>query len=172
MDSNQFSVHILALSDKLYRFARSILRDDSDAKDAVQNLSLKLWEKREKLDQIDNISAFTMQAMRNLCLDTIRRQRPTEELNENTEWDEYGPHGQAEHTDTKEYILKLINKLPEMQRTIIRLRDVEEMEISEIATIMLLTENAVSVNLSRARQKIRDKILAEQNIVNSTTWKE
>ena len=65
----------------------------------------------------------------------------------------------------------MIDNLPELQRTIIRMRDVEEMEISEIAYITSLTENAVSVNLSRARQKIREQILNEQKRVEDTIWK-
>jgi len=59
-----------------------------------------------------------------------------------------------------------------LQRTIIRMRDVEGMDLSEIAYITSLTENAVSVNLSRARQKIRQRIIYEQKCVEETVWKE
>lgn len=56
--------------------------------------------------------------------------------------------------------------LPEMQRTIIRMKDVEEMEITEIAGMMSITENAVAVNLSRARKKLREMILTHQQKEN------
>jgi len=65
----------------------------------------------------------------------------------------------------------MIDDLPELQRTVIRMRDVEGMELSEIADITSLSENAVTVNLSRARQKIREKIIYEQNRVEETVWK-
>jgi RNA polymerase sigma-70 factor (ECF subfamily) len=65
----------------------------------------------------------------------------------------------------------MINQLPELQRTIIRMRDVEEMDIAEIAFITSISENAVGVNLSRARQKIREQILKEQKRVEETVWK-
>ena len=70
-----------------------------------------------------------------------------------------------------ERIRVMIDCLPELQRTIIRMRDVEGMEISEIAFVTTLSENAVSVNLSRARQKIREQILNEQKRVDQTVWK-
>jgi len=57
-----------------------------------------------------------------------------------------------------------------MQRSIMRMRDVEEMEISEIAYIMNLTENAVTVNLSRARTKVKTQILNELQATNNTIW--
>jgi len=56
----------------------------------------------------------------------------------------------------------MIDLLPEMQRAIIRMKDVEEMEVAEIAEIMSITENAVTVNLSRARKKLREMILTHQ----------
>lgn len=73
------------------------------------------------------------------------------------------PHQLIEQKDMTNYVKQLIDKLPELQRTIIHLRDVEGLEISEIATITATTENAVSVNLSRARQKLRKELMAIWN---------
>ncbi|MDR3652446.1 MAG: RNA polymerase sigma factor [Paludibacter sp.] len=171
MDSAQFNNQILALSDKLYRLAKSILRNVEAAQDAVQDLSLKLWEKRVKLDEVENIQAFTMRAMRNLCLDTIRQQHDEDEFPNEMEFIEPNPHQQIEQKDLVNRIREMIDNLPELQRTIIRMRDVEGLELYEIAYITTLTENAVSVNLSRARQKIREQILKEQKIVEETVWK-
>lgn len=171
MDSIRFNNQILALSDKLFRFARSILHDVNAAQDAVQELNLKLWEKRQALDDVENMPAFAMRAMRNLCLDTIRRSRDMEDLPGDTEFYEPNPYQQIEMKDMASRVRHMIDCLPELQRTIIRMRDVEEMEISEIAYVTALTENAVSVNLSRARQKIREQILNEQKRVEETVWK-
>ena len=171
MDTNQFNAQILTLSDKLFRLAKSILCNAEAAQDAVQELSLKLWEKRSKLDEVDNMPAFTMRAMRNLCLDTIRQQRDEDELPAEMEFVEPNPHQQIEQKDLVTRVRKMIDELPELQRTIIRMRDVEGMEIAEIAYVTSLTENAVSVNLSRARQKIRERIIYEQKRVEETVWK-
>ena len=69
-------------------------------------------------------------------------------------------------------IMKMIDVLPELQRTIVRLRDVEGLEFAEIALITGHTENAIRVNLSRGRQTVREKILNEQQKTDNTIWKE
>ena len=171
MDPKQFNTQILSLSDRLFRLAKSILRNAEAAQDAVQDLNLKLWEKRSALDEIENMPAFTMKSMRNLCLDTIRQQREENELPVEIEFTEPNPYQQTEQKDLVKRIRDMIDDLPELQRTVIRMRDVEGMELSEIADITSLSENAVTVNLSRARQKIREKIIYEQNRVEETVWK-
>ena len=171
MESTQFNTQILNHSDKLFRFAKSILRNVDAAQDAVQELILKLWEKKDQLDEVENLQAFTMRSMRNLCLDTIRQRRDEVEIPIEFEYIEPNPYHQVERKDLATRIRIMIDNLPELQRTIIRMRDVEEMEIAEIGYVMSLTENAVSVNLSRARQKIREQILIEQKRVEETVWK-
>jgi RNA polymerase sigma-70 factor (ECF subfamily) len=171
MESTQFNTQILNHSDKLYRLAKSILRNENAAQDAVQELNMKLWEKRSVLDEVENIQAFTMRSMRNLCLDTLRQQKDEDEIPVEFEYVEPNPYQQTEQKDIASKIRTMINQLPELQRTIIRMRDVEEMEIAEIAFITSISENAVSVNLSRARQKIREQILKEQKRVEETVWK-
>ena len=172
MELKQFNNQILILSDKLYRLAKSMLRNADAAQDAVQELSMKLWEKKQNLDNVENIQAFTMRAMRNLCLDTIRQQHEEDELPAEIEYFELDPYQQIEQKDMAGKIKDLIDRLPELQRTIMRMRDVEGMEITEIAYITSITENAVSVNLSRARQKIREKLLYDQKRVEEKIWKE
>jgi len=171
MESTQFNSQILNHSDKLFRLSKSILRNVDAAQDAVQELTMKLWEKRQKLDEVENIQAFTMRSMRNLCLDVIRQNREEDELPVEIEYVEPNPHQQTELKDLTTRIRDMIDHLPELQRTIIRMRDVEEMDIAEIAYVTSITENAVSVNLTRARQKIREQILNEQKKVEETVWK-
>ncbi|MDR2127217.1 MAG: RNA polymerase sigma factor [Prevotellaceae bacterium] len=161
MNTKQFNDKILKLADKTYRLAKSILYDEHAAQDAVQDLNLKLWEKRGKLDKIENITGFVLRAMRNLCLDRLRRKHVENELQNDLEYRESDPHSQLEKKDMATRATVLINQLPELQRTIIRMRDVEGLELDEIAEITSLTENAVRVNLSRARQKIRTQLLTE-----------
>lgn len=171
MDSSQFSTQILTISDKLFRLAKSILRSGDAAQDAVQELNMKLWEKRKSLNEVENVQAFAMRSMRNLCLDTLRQSKEEDELPPEAEYSQPNPHQQTEQKDMVLRIRNMIDYLPELQRTIIRMRDVEGLEISEIAYITSLTENAVTVNLSRARQKIREQILNEYKRVEETIWK-
>ncbi len=170
MDSSQFKLQILTMSDKLFRLAKSILHSDDDAKDALQELNLKLWERKDQLDVVENFPAFAMRSMRNLCIDSIRITKDKTEITQDLIYDEPNPHIQTENSDMVSRIRLMIDRLPELQSTIIRMRDVEEMEISEIAFITNLTPNAVTVNLSRARQKIRDKIFNELKRVEEQVW--
>ena len=172
MDASMFNSLFTALSGKLYRLAKSMLRHTEEAEDALQEVQLKLWEKHYELDAIENPEGFAMRTMRNLCLDKIRKVHDTSELNEELISKNKNPYEQTELNDLTDRIKGLIDRLPEMQRSIIRMRDVEEMEISEIAYIMKLTENAVTVNLSRARTKVKSQILNELQATNNTIWNE
>lgn len=172
MDASMFNSLFTALSGKLYRLAKSMLRHTEEAEDALQEVQLKLWEKHYELDAIENPEGFAMRTMRNLCLDKIRKVHDTSELNEELISKNKNPYEQTELNDLTDRIKGLIDRLPEMQRSIIRMRDVEEMEISEIAYIMKLTENAVTVNLSRARTKVKTQILNELQATNNTIWNE
>lgn len=172
MDASMFNSLFTALSGKLYRLAKSMLRHTEEAEDALQEVQLKLWEKHYELDAIENPEGFAMRTMRNLCLDKIRKVHDTSELNEELISKNKNPYEQTELNDLTDRIKGLIDRLPEMQRSIMRMRDVEEMEISEIAYIMKLTENAVTVNLSRARTKVKTQILNELQATNNTIWNE
>lgn len=159
MNIRQFQYQILCHSDKSYRMALSILKNESSAKDALQELMMRLWEKRDQLDAITNHQAFVLTSMRNQCFDMIRKQTYMHDIPVDTEYNAPNPHQETEQMDMLNHIGILIDELPEMQRTILRMKDVEEMELDEIAQIMSMTENAVTVNLSRARKKLRDMII-------------
>ena len=166
MNAQQFQDQILCYSDKLYRMALSVLKDKSLSQDAFQELMMRMWEKRRQLEVIENRQAFLLTSMRNLCLDMLRKQPTNGELSPHAAYPAPGPHQLTEEADTVNTINRMIDLLPEMQRTIIRMKDVEEMEITEIAVLMSITENAVTVNLSRARKKLRQMILAHQQKEN------
>jgi len=158
MDATIFSNKMLPLAAPLYRMAKSILLDDELAKDSVQDLYLKLWEKRTTLHKIEDMTAFALKVLRNLCLDKLRKKKETDAVSEEWEVAHINVLKEIEEKDMIKIIKQLINQLPELQKTIIRLRDVEGFEIKEIAYITSTTENAVTVNLSRARQKIRERL--------------
>ena len=171
MHKSTFDKNIIPLSDPLFRLAKSILQNTDDANDAVQDLNLKLWERRAELSNVENLSGFIFRSMRNLCLDILRKRREECDTSEEQVYDAPNPHQQTELRDMVKRVQLMIVRLPELQRTIIQMRDVEGMEIAEIAYIAELTENAVSVNLSRARQKIREQILNEQKREEAHLWK-
>ncbi|HBL78001.1 MAG: hypothetical protein A2W90_01155 [Bacteroidetes bacterium GWF2_42_66] len=166
MTAKDFKIHILPVSNKLLRFAIQFLKDDEQAKDVVQDVFLKLWQKREELAKVENVEAFAMRMVRNRCLDMIRLNRsvPVEDdkirrLNDGKS----DPDREMDLSETALLVRNAIEKLPEVQRQVMWLRDIEQMEYEEIAGITEMEINALRVNLSRARKKVRDELLKHQN---------
>jgi len=151
------------LRPKLYRFALTFTRRTDEAEDVVQEIGIKLWERREELETLRNVEAYAMSAVRNRCLDHARSpHRRTDELMEiHDTAHEQTPHEQLEKTDMAAFVRRLIDRLPEQQQMVIRLRDIEGYELDEIAEILGINDGAVRTNLSRARQKIRDELLKQ-----------
>jgi len=72
MLSGDFKKDVLPLCNKLLRFAFQILQDEEEAKDVLQDIYLKLWQKRDDLGKVENMEAFAMRMIRNRCLDVVR----------------------------------------------------------------------------------------------------
>ena len=162
MIARDFKTNILPVSKKLLRFATHFLKDEDEAKDAVQDVFLKLWQKRDELEKIENIEAYAMQMTRNRCLDAIRTNRTVAisvETDRKIKEESVDVHLQVEYSESATQIKKLIDKLPDLQRTIMNMRDIEQLSYDEIAETTALQINAIRVNLSRARKKVRDEFL-------------
>ena len=146
---------------KLFRFACRMLKSVPEAEDVVQEVLIRLWKRRDKLSTYKSIEAFAMVITKNLCLDHLKRAgAKTDELTESHEqYTERTPYVQMETTDSYRKIKALIDLLPDQQRMIIHLRDIEGYGYDEIAEITGLTENTIRVNLSRARKKVRETMI-------------
>jgi RNA polymerase sigma factor (sigma-70 family) len=166
MLAGEFKNEVLPLCNKLQRFAFQILQNEEEAKDALQDVYLKLWQKRDELGKVENLEAFTMRMMRNRCVDVIRSRRTVsvEVLKKvSLPDDAISDHNHLENADLAGFVRIIITGLPDIQRSIIHLRDIEMLEYEEIAEVTQMTVNAIKVNLSRARKKVRDEILKIQN---------
>jgi len=162
MIARDFKTNILPVSKKLLRFATLFLKDEDDAKDVVQDVFLKLWQKRDELEKIDNIEAFAMRMTKNRCLDVIRAGKTipiSADTDRKMREESVDVHIQVEFSESANQIKKLINGLPDLQRTVMYLRDIEQLSYDEIAETTELQLNAIRVNLSRARKKVRDEFL-------------
>jgi RNA polymerase sigma-70 factor (family 1) len=160
MVDSDFKTRVLPTSKKLLRFAVHFLKDEDQAKDAVQDVFLKLWQKKEELNQIENMEAFAMQMTRNRCLDILRANKvvPIDaETDRKMKQETIDVHSQIELSEAAGQVKKLIEQLPDLQQKVIHLRDIEQLEYEEIAERTGLQVNAIRVNLSRARKKVRDE---------------
>jgi len=166
MPVRDFKIDVLPMGSKLLRFARQILQNEEEAKDVIQDIFLKLWQKREELANVDNLEAFTIRMTRNKCLDVVRARRTVSMeviKKKGKEEEESSDTDYLENSEMSGLVKRIITKLPDIQRTIIHLRDIEQLEYEEIAEATELNVNTIRVNLSRARKKVRDEILKIQN---------
>lgn len=163
-----FRTDVLPLKNELFRLALRITLNRAEAEDVVQETMLKVWNRREQWKQIESIEAFCMTICRNTALD---RQKRTENSNASLEDVEhetpdhsYGanPEEQAVQHDRVERVRRLMERLPEKQRTCMQLRDVEGKTYKEIACVMGITEQQVKVNIFRARQTIKQEYLKQE----------
>jgi RNA polymerase sigma-70 factor (ECF subfamily) len=165
MDSRDFKERVFPVSQKIYRYAQRILGNEHDAEDVVQEIWMKLWMRREQLEEVKSIEAFAFRMTRNLCLDKIKLKKP--QYYDDREESAYrfegadespDPEKHLELKDTMERVNHIIGGLPEQQQTLLQLRDIEGMEYGEIAEATGLEINAIRVNISRARKKLRDSL--------------
>lgn len=158
MELKQFKIDVLPLRDKLLNYARKLTEDPSDAEDAVQEIMLKLWNMRQKLDEYQSIEALAMTMTHHLCMDIWRAKRPDSLSLEQVQAPSQSatPERLLEEKDEFRLMREIINSLPTLQRTIIQIKDVQEYETEEIAEITGCSAEAIRSNLSRARKKVRD----------------
>ena len=148
---------------KLFHFARLLLKDENEAQDAVQEVYIKLWNIKGDFKNINNIEAFAMRITRNWCLDRIKAKKPHLIENYSAGYDQQtdgaDPEKITETNDRFSHLKRLMEVLPEPQKTILQLRDIEGYEFEEIAEVTAMKVNTIRVALSRARNKIKDTLL-------------
>lgn len=161
MELKEFKITVLPLRAKLLNYTRKLTDEPEDAEDAVQEVLLKLWNKRLELEQYRSIEAFAMTLTHNICIDMWRCKR-----NDTLSLDivqAASPTGTPERLleikDEIHLMHEIIDSLPNLQRTIMRMKDIEGYETDEIAEITGCGPEAIRSNLSRARKKVRDVYL-------------
>jgi RNA polymerase sigma factor (sigma-70 family) len=150
-----FNTRVLPLQPSLYRFAKSLLRDTQEAEDCVQEMLLRLWSRRESLQAVDNVKAFALKMTRNFCLDKLRSRKQVLDISQEVIPSAIDLHRQVEISDAVARIEAIMLLLPEQQRSLIHLRNIEGFEMTEIAEITGLSVEHARVTLSRARIAIR-----------------
>jgi RNA polymerase sigma factor (sigma-70 family) len=151
------------MKDKLLRFSRRIIGNIAEAEDVVQEVFIKVWEKRDAMQDIQNEDAYCMTLTKNLSLDKMRsKHRRTEDIDTahvltNSE---LTPYAKVEAQDTLSKIKEFMAALPEKQKMVMHLRDIEGLSYEEISQHLEMPLPQVKVYLHRGRNTIREKILA------------
>lgn len=161
MSQQLYKQQILPIRSQLQYVAMRMLGDEQDAEDAVQEVLLKLWQNVDSLSNYNNVAAFATTVLKNHCLDKIKLRKHNESLDVLTHNESTidNPYLLLERKSNDELIKVIVANLPELQRIILRMKDIEDYDIEEIAEITGSKVDAVRMNLSRARKKVRDEFL-------------
>jgi len=162
MTIDEYTNKLWPIRDRIFRLARRLLVNEEDAQDIVQDTYLKLWSAKTRLDEVSNMEAMAMTVTRNLCLDRLKSHNHKYTVYENSFPDSTSTTTTADNQihlkDLQKNLSHLISQLPEQQRTVMHLRDVEGMEFDQISYISGQSINAIRANLSRARKKVRETL--------------
>ncbi|MBS7237875.1 MAG: RNA polymerase sigma factor [Prevotellaceae bacterium] len=166
MKKLSFRDDVLPLKDKIFRLALRITLSRAEAEDIVQDVLIKVWNRRDDLAEVDSIEAYSLTVCRNLSLDRLQR-KENDNVNLDdappTEADDAPPDLQMIRNERIDNIKRLIERLPIPQRAAMQLRDMEGKTYKEISAITGQTEEQVKVNIFRARQYIRKQIEKIEN---------
>ena len=136
--------------------------DRAEAEDVVQETLIRVWNKRDEWTQFGSVEAYCLTVAKNLAIDrSEKKDAQTVELTSEMEQasDASSPYEKLVTKERMALIHRLMNGLPEKQRLIMQLRDIEGKSYKEIAIVLSLTEEQVKVNLFRARQKVKQKFI-------------
>ena len=162
MQELSFLNDILPLKNRLFRLALRITLDRAEAEDVVQEVLIRVWDKRSEWKQLESVEAYCLTLARNLAIDRSRGAETrhvelTEEVEDKA--DAASPFDRLVNKERMTLVGQLVNELPEKQRIVLQLRDIEGESYRKIATVLNLTEEQVKVTLFRARQKVKQRFL-------------
>lgn len=156
MNADTFKRLLMPSHRRMYVLAFRLTGNSADAEDVVQDVFMKLWEKRDKLSEVDSLEAYAMTLVRNACIDMLNSRRHDEAIDE-VKGVESGCDiaSGLENRDRAVKVLSIIDTLPETQRMVVTMRDVEGCEMEEIQKATGQSPGNLRVLLSRARMSIR-----------------
>jgi RNA polymerase sigma factor (sigma-70 family) len=165
MNQSDFLKSVLPFKDKVFRLAKRLLVSTEEAEDATQELYFKLWKNRTKIAEYKNVEAFAMTMTKNYCFDRLKSKQASNLtlVHSNYKEKDTSLDKKMEYRDSVSQVHRLIEKLPEQQKLVIQLRDVEEYDFEEIGKMLDLKPTAVRVALSRARKTIREELIKQHN---------
>ncbi|EID77105.1 RNA polymerase sigma factor [Imtechella halotolerans] len=165
MTQAEFLHTVMPFKDKLFRMAKRLLVSTEEAEDATQEVLLKLWDKKEGIGNYNNVEAFAMTMTKNFCLDRLKSKQASNLtlVHSNYKDEKSSVYHQVEVEDSLQWVQRIMQTLPEQQRIIVQLRDIEQYEFDEIEKMLDMNATAIRVALSRARKTIREALLKKHS---------
>lgn len=157
-----FRNDVLPLKNVLYRLALRITMNREEAEDVVQDTLMKVWDRRDSWQNIESIEAFSLTICRNIALDKVKRSSWSNESLDQAGVEPQAsasatPYKRAEQRDMLDMVRRIVDSLPEKQKTCMQLRDFEGKSYKDIALVMGISEEQVKVSIYRARQAVKKK---------------
>lgn len=165
MKQAEFLNVVMPFKDKLYRLAKRLLVSREEAEDATQEILLKLWSKNEVMETYNNVEAFAMTMTKNFCLDRLKSKQAgnLKLVHSNYSDENTSLQRQLEAEDSVSWMERIMEELPEQQKMVLQLRDVEQYEFDEICELLDMKPTAVRVTLSRARKTVREELIKKHS---------
>ncbi|MFH6769819.1 RNA polymerase sigma factor [Gaetbulibacter aquiaggeris] len=160
MTQTEFLNIVMPFKDKVFRLAKRLLVSTEEAEDATQEVLIKLWNNQSKFEEFKNVEAFSMTMTKNFCLDKLKSKQAQNLKIVHSNYQDHNISLQKdiENKDSLDWVGRIIADLPEQQKMVIQLRDIEQYELDEISEMLDMNNTAVRVALSRARKTIREKL--------------
>jgi len=156
-----FEAHIWSLKNKLYRMAFLWVKDKDIAQDVLQAVFEKAWLRKEALQKMENPTGWMVRCLKNESLMHFRVSKRFESIGD------LDLHSENEEVEDKTAEVKLVfaflESLPEKQREIFQLREVEGLTYEEISEYLEITIDQVKVNLHRARKTLREYLMNQKH---------
>jgi RNA polymerase sigma-70 factor (ECF subfamily) len=164
MKQKEFLATVLPYKDKLYRLAKRLLVSSEEAEDAVQEVFLKLWKGKSSIKNYKNPEAFAVTMTKNYCLDRLKSKQASnlKIVHSNFQTGE-NLQKKVEANDAVQLVFRIMEDLPEKQRMVLQMRDVEQFNFDEISEMLEMTETTIRVTLSRARKAVREQLMKQYN---------
>jgi RNA polymerase sigma-70 factor (ECF subfamily) len=165
MNQSEFLNLVMPVKDKLYRLAKRLLVSAEEAEDATQEVLMKLWDGKNKMGKYRSVEAFAMTMTKNFCLDRLKSKQSSnlKLVHSNYADENTSLQKEVELKDSINWVERIMEELPEQQKMVLQLRDVEEYEFDEISEMLDLNPTTVRVTLSRARKAVKEKLLKKHS---------
>jgi len=160
MTQSEFLTIVMPFKNKVFRLAKRLLVSHEEAEDATQEILMKLWNNKEKIQDYKNVEAFSMTMTKNFCLDKLKSKHAQnlKIVHNNYQDKNVSLQKQVELNDSLSWVAKIMEELPEQQKLVLQLRDIEQYDFKEISEMLDMNETAIRVTLSRGRKTLRERL--------------
>jgi RNA polymerase sigma-70 factor (family 1) len=157
-----FDILYKKYSKRLYKFAFSILKSDEESENIIQDVFLNLWENRQSVVKDSSVKYYVFSIVHNSAISLIRKKARTTQfieylrLHQNLNQDPVNV--EFEYNELKDRLDRIVNRLPERQKEVYILHNVEGLRYQDIAKRLKISENTIENHMSRALKTIREKL--------------